>query len=133
MIFSANCSLELCAQVDNKVTVASNPAADPAELETRATKVLNDFCIACHGPDRQEGEVRLDVLESLDPVDRQHLFRDIQQVAHLSEMPPADANQPTVAERKLLLQWVSTQLNGKAAKALAEKLLRFEYGNVVDH
>ena len=133
MIFSANCSLELCAQGENKVTVASNPAADPAELETRATKVLNKFCIACHGPDRQEGEVRLDVLESLDPVDRQHLFRDIQQVAHLSEMPPADANQPTVAERKLLLQWVSTQLNGKAAKALAEKLLRFEYGNVVDH
>ena len=43
------------------------------------------------------------------------------------------AKQPNEAERKILLQWLNSQLTGKAAKALAEKLRRFEYGNVISH
>ena len=35
-------------------------------------------------------------------------------------------------QKKVLQQWLNSQLEGKAA-ALAEKLERFEYGNVVSH
>ena len=106
---------------------------DPVELEERATQVLNSYCVSCHGPDKQKGELRFDILESIDAVDRQALFVELQDVMHLEEMPPEKAKQPTVSERKLLLRWVTSQLTGKAAQALTEKLKRFEYGNVVPH
>lgn len=106
---------------------------DPTELEDQATRVMSRYCVSCHGTDKQEGDVHLGSLETIDEVDRQSLFGIIQDVIHLSEMPPEDAKQPSDTERKILLQWVKSKLTGKAAKALAEKLLRFEYGNVVDH
>ena len=48
-------------------------------------------------------------------------------------MPPEEEKQPSESEKKILKQWLDSQLTGKAAKALAEKLERFEYGNVVNH
>ena len=113
--------------------VSAAAKLDPTELREQATRVMRSYCVSCHGPNKQEGEVRLDALETIDAVDRQSLFGKAQNVIHLSEMPPKDAKQPRDAERKILLQWLNSQLTGNAAKALAEKLLRFEYGNVVDH
>ncbi|MCB1694168.1 MAG: DUF1592 domain-containing protein, partial [Pseudomonadales bacterium] len=106
---------------------------DPTALEDQATQVFGRYCGSCHGPDKQEGKVRLDALETIDPVDRQELFASVQQRVQLGEMPPEKAKQPSDAERKILMQWLDSQLTGEAAQALAEKLLRFEYGNVVDH
>jgi len=107
--------------------------ATPPESEDLATEVLELRCVSCHGSDKQEGGIRLDALETIDPVDRQKLFGKLQSVVQLGEMPPEEAKQPSDAERKVLLQWLNNQLTGDAAKALAEKSLRFEYGNVVDH
>jgi len=106
---------------------------DPTELEAQATQVLDTYCVSCHGPDRKESDIRLDQLETLDAVDRQELLERVQQVIHLSEMPPQDSEQPKQSERKLLVQWLDRQLTGEVAQALAEKLLRFEFGNVVNH
>lgn len=129
------CLVQLAAQTQTTAVtgVPTNVEPDPTELEEQATRVLTTYCVSCHGPDKQEGEVRLGTLELMDAVDRQSLFRRVQDVVHLSEMPPEEAKQPSDAERKILLQWLKGQLTGKAAKALAEKLLRFDYGNVVDH
>ena len=112
---------------------ASNAEINPTDLEEQATRVLNTYCVSCHGPDKQKGDVRLDALETIDAVDLQELFGNVQEVIKLGEMPPEKAKQPTLEEQKILLQWLNSQLTGKAAKALAEKLERFEYGNVVSH
>ncbi|MGY8749811.1 MAG: DUF1588 domain-containing protein [Pirellulales bacterium] len=106
---------------------------DPMELEEQATRALKTHCVSCHGAAKQEGQVQLDALETIDAVDRQSLLKKVQDVIHLNEMPPEEARQPNENERKILLQWVDSQLTGDASKALAEKLLRFEYGNVVNH
>ncbi|MGB1707807.1 MAG: c-type cytochrome domain-containing protein, partial [Rubripirellula sp.] len=102
-------------------------------MEAKATRLFNSYCVTCHGSDSQEGEVQLHALGSLDPVDRQKLLRKVQEVVQLSEMPPEETEQPTDTERAVLLQWLDSQLTGEAAKALTEKLQRFEYGNVVNH
>ena len=112
---------------------ASTTALDPTVLEEQALGVLNTYCISCHGADKQKGKVRLDALETIDAVDRQDLFANVQEVLQLGEMPPEEEKQPGKAEKKILRQWLDSQLTGKAAKALAEKLLRSEYGNVVKH
>ena len=118
--------------------VAAEPAGselepNPTQLHDQALKVMETHCVSCHGPDKQKGDIRLDALETIDPVDLQELFALAKEVVQLEEMPPEKAEQPTKAEREVLLRWLDSQLTGDAAKALAEKLLRFEYGNVVKH
>ena len=106
---------------------------NPTQLHDQALAVMESRCISCHGPDKQKGDIRLDSLETIDPVDLQELFARTKEVVQFEEMPPEKAEQPSKAEREVLLRWLESQLTGDAAQALAEKLLRFEYGNVVKH
>ena len=106
---------------------------NPTELHDQALKVMETRCVSCHGPDKQKGDIRLDDLEAIDPVDLQKLYALAKEAVHFGDMPPEKAEQPTAGERKVLLRWLDSQLRGDAAKALAEKILRFEYGNVVNH
>ncbi len=107
---------------------------DPTVLRDKAMQVMETHCYSCHGEKKQKGKIRFDALDSIDPVDLQDLFADAQKSLQLGEMPPDEAKtQPSKQERELLMKWLQTQVSGDAAKALAEKLKRFEYGNVVDH
>ena len=63
----------------------SQPALNPTELHDRALRVMETYCGSCHGSDKQEGEVRFDALDSIDPVDQQQLFGNIKEVVHLHE------------------------------------------------
>lgn len=109
------------------------PGLDPIVLKDRAMRVMETFCVSCHGPEKQKGDVRFDKLETIDPVDQQDLFALSKKVVHFGEMPPPKAKQPSNDERAILMQWLESQVSGDVAKALAEKLKRFEYGNVVNH
>jgi mono/diheme cytochrome c family protein len=106
---------------------------NPTELHDQALKVMENYCVSCHGPKKQKGDIRLDKLETIDPVDLQELYALAKEAVHFEDMPPEKADQPSESERKILMRWLESQLTGDAAKALAEKLLRFEYGNVVKH
>ncbi|MEZ6139857.1 MAG: DUF1588 domain-containing protein [Zavarzinella sp.] len=140
-IFLAVWLISLVQSVAQEVTREKKPTqarttdiqVDPTELKDLATQVLSTYCVSCHGPDKQNGKIRLDSLETIDPVDQQKLYAKAKEAVHTEEMPPTKAKQPTDAERKVLLKWLDTQLTGESAKALAEKLQRFEYGNVVNH
>ena len=111
----------------------SDKEIDPTDLKERATRILNNNCVSCHGPEKQKGDVQLNDLESIDAVDLQSLFINMKEVVHFREMPPEESKQLTNTERTVLLGWLENQLTGKAAKALEEKLTRFEYGNVTSH
>lgn len=121
------------AKVAASELAVSQADLDPTVLRAKATGVLASYCVSCHGPEKQKGKVRLDALETIDPVDQQTLYGNMKEALHLEDMPPKKAKQPSKAERKVLMQWLESQLTGAAAKGLAEKLLRFEYGNVVKH
>jgi mono/diheme cytochrome c family protein len=121
------------SNTESRQAGSAESALNSTALEDHATQVIRRYCVKCHGPEEQNGDVRLDALETIDAVDRQKLFAAVQEQVHLGVMPPEEAKQPSPEDRKILLQWLDSQLTGDAAKALAEKLLRFEYGNVVDH
>lgn len=113
---------------------AAEVEMDPTILRDEAMRVMETYCFSCHGPDKQKGDIRFDALETIDPVDQQDLFALSKEVVHFGDMPPSKAKkQPDDAERAILMKWLETQVSGDAAKALEEKLLRFEFGNVVDH
>lgn len=121
------------AAASSRQPPAEDTAQDPVAQQVAADSVMSEFCASCHGADRQEADVRLTALETLDPVDRQALLARVQEVLLARQMPPEDAAQPDASQRTALQQWLHSQLTGDAARALAEKLRRFEYGNVVRH
>ncbi len=127
----------LSAQTSSPVSLPKNAAdaeIDPTVLRDKAMQVMETHCITCHGAKKQKGDIRFDALEAIDPVDLQKLFAESKEQVHFGDMPPEEAkSQPTKEERELLIKWLDTQVSGDAAKALAEKLKRFEYGNAVDH
>lgn len=126
----------LAAQTNVPVSLPSKAAdseMDPTVLKDKATQIMETYCFSCHGEKEQEGDIRLDQLDAIDPVDLQKLLSDANEAVLFEDMPPEDEKQPTEAERKILVQWLESQVTGDAAEALAEKLRRSEYGNVVKH
>lgn len=127
----------LSAQPGGLVSLAGNTSEaemDPTILRDKAMQVMETHCYSCHGAEKQKGDIRFDALEAIDPVDLRNLFADAKESLHFGDMPPEEAkSQPSKEERGLLMKWLETQVSGDAAMALAEKLKRFEYGNVVDH
>jgi len=126
------------SQEANAELVLSKPGPsesemDPTVLKDKALQVMETHCFSCHGAEKQKGDIRLDQLETIDPVDLKTLYSDANEALLFEDMPPEDAEQPTEAEREILIQWLESQVTGDAAKALAEKLKRSEYGNVVKH
>lgn len=105
----------------------------PADLAGSAARVLDTYCIQCHGPEKQKGKIRFDAIETIDTVDQQTLFLTAQDAVHFEEMPPDKEKQPTKDEREVLIAWFKEQLTGPAAQKLEEKMRRPEAGNYVDH
>ncbi len=112
------------------VEVARGASAKPP---ADARSVMDTYCISCHGPEQQKGNMRFDQLETIDPVALQDIFGRTKEVVDFEEMPPAKAKQPSEHERKALLQWLESQLSDEATKKLEDRLKKPEFGNYVDH
>jgi hypothetical protein len=107
--------------------------ADSLVIPKSVKTVIANRCIVCHGPDESEGNVRLDAISKLNPIERLTLLNKVQEQIFFGLMPPKDEEQPTAAERARLADWVSTELNKHNASKLEEKLRLPAYGNYVDH
>ncbi len=112
---------------------ATARADDSFTVPKNAASVLRQRCIDCHGGESAEGNVRFDTLPRLSNDDRLELLNRAQEHVYFGLMPPVDAEQPSDAERELLLGWFSGELNKFGASKLEEKLQKPEYGNYVDH
>lgn len=107
--------------------------ADDSGIPAGITKLLSGNCVDCHSGESAEGDVRLDVISELNLTDRLELLNKVQEQVHFGHMPPADAEQLTSAERTLLTEWLSQDLQEHNASKLEQKLKRPEFGNYVDH
>ncbi|MFT5131202.1 MAG: hypothetical protein ACI8W8_004838, partial [Rhodothermales bacterium] len=60
---------------------------------------LKQYCFACHGPDKQKGEIRLDTLEAdLASHKNLEIWQNVLDQLNLGEMPPKKEEQPSRAE-----------------------------------
>ena len=100
---------------------------------------FQQHCIRCHGPEKQEADLRIDTLDTR--------FRDrrsadtwveILDRINLGEMPPDDEPQPTAAELELVVNWITGQLKtlrhramSSGGRVLLRRLTRTEYSNTV--
>jgi len=90
------------------------PQANLDHFRKSIAPVLNQKCLACHGPETSHGNLRID---KLDPdllagpdVER---WREVYKVLGNSEMPPADEPdyELAAADRRNMVEWLSAEMN----------------------
>jgi len=122
-------------------TVNTAPKADIARYQKSIAAVLNNSCLACHGPERSEGRLRVDQLDPnlLTGADVGR-WREIYNVLSNSEMPPDDEPDYALADadRGGIVEWLSGELR-KASIARRNntrhtsfrRLTKYEYDNAL--
>ncbi len=113
--------------------LAGDAATSPDQTDTgdqyfhqTMAPLLKRFCTDCHGSDTQEASIRID---TLDPsLSRNHdiaIWQDVLNMLNAGKMPPADAEQPSDAERVLVIDWLTSRLQQAAeAKRLSRSSSR---------
>lgn len=136
-IFASTCvgpTLRMCFAVFALVSGAvSASAAEPFEA------FLKQHCVRCHGPQKAEGDIRIDRLsrDFKAGVDTHHWAEALDKV-NSGEMPPEDTPQPTQDEiAEFVIKLDSLLKEGRAARMAARpavahyRLSRKEYQNTV--
>jgi hypothetical protein len=76
-----------------------------AALPEDIGRFLGTHCLACHGPEKQESNLRLDGVAGMDAANR-NLWTMVHERVASGEMPPEGKPRPAAAETKTLLGWI---------------------------
>ncbi len=110
-----------------------------AQLDEKQRAFLKDYCVECHGPEKQKGKLRLDDIPfSLDTVERADRWQKVLNQVNSGEMPPDDAKQPVAGPKTDFLEAVSQtlvsarkSLGDSGGKIVVRRLNRREYQNTI--
>lgn len=114
---------------------AQAPKANLAEFKEQIAPILNEACVRCHGPDEQEGNIRIDILNP-DLLSGQDTDWWLEVFAVLSkgEMPPADEPELSDTDRTQVVEWLSHELQlastvrrARGGHSSFRRMTRYEY------
>lgn len=85
-------------------------AAEQATFKATIQPLVQKYCQRCHNVDKMTSGIRVDQLDG--SLEDRHLFlwKDILKQVDDEAMPPEDEPQPTVQERKQLVDWIEQAL-----------------------
>ncbi len=118
---------------------AKAPQADLDTYEKQIKPLMDKYCVACHGPDKDKGDLRVDTLDPdlFQGLDAEH-WEEVYNQLNIGDMPPDDEEQPTPEEREIITAWLSDELRAAAALArstggsnVIRRLTRYEYNNTL--
>lgn len=101
--------------------------------------LLKQFCQDCHGAEVQEGEISFTELnpDVIDGDDSERWHDALNQI-NLGGMPPPDAEQPSLKQRRILVEWINDALKAAAeseryrkGRVRLRRLTRYEYENTL--
>ncbi|MEQ8765102.1 MAG: DUF1592 domain-containing protein [Planctomycetota bacterium] len=97
------------------------PASDDDVFVSEVRPVLEKYCFACHGPEKQRGSIRFDTIDP-DMVrgDDAETWPAVRDALGAAKMPPESAPQPSDDERRALVSWLNASLEA-AARETATK------------
>jgi hypothetical protein len=121
LLIAAAGSLAAAGQADARAEEAQGTETRPLNFAREILPILSSKCFVCHGPDAEEGMLRLDNYQAatedrggyfaIPPADavEQHRSELVVRIEDESDpMPPRDAEmQLTEVERHLLIEWAS--------------------------
>ena len=107
-------------------------AAEPAA----GTKVLQTYCVRCHGGEKPKADLKLEGIGA--DFGQAALWTTLLERVSEGSMPPDDQPQPTAEERRVLVEWIGAGLSARQRQqALADgrarlrRLNRIEYANTL--
>ena len=107
------------------------------EFSSLIKPFFDEFCVECHGPDKEKGGVRLDHMSNLfkNPGDVQH-WQDVLDTLNGAQMPPKKSAQPSVEKMSEIIRSLTgsvsiARVHFASQKGLvtARRLNRREYQN----
>lgn len=116
-------------------------------FESDIKPILNEYCIGCHGEEKQKGDVSFSRFEEAnDVLGDPDLWYTVLEVIRAHEMPPEDEPRPKYDERKQLEKWLEempeeeldcTQLASDRTEdfyegyVMSRRLTKHEYNNTI--
>ena len=101
-------------QVNSDNGVAGNfDGANPTSIafKTHGQRFVAEFCVECHGPDTQEGELRLDKIgHDISVAESAQTWDRIVAQLQFDKMPPSESKQPTAAARAEFLKVIDAEM-----------------------
>jgi len=131
--------LALLMAVSPVAARSQEPAVEIASPE-QVNEYLKNYCVACHGPQQQQSDLRLDGLSRDFTQSRAaSVWVEVMDRINLGEMPPEDAKeQPTANESARITHWVArmiaeaqSQANSTGGRVIMRRLNRIEYTNTI--
>ncbi len=109
------------------------------EASPKMTEFVADYCVACHGADKQKADRRFDDLPleitTLDEIER---WQEVVDLLNLEEMPPEDEPQPEEAERIAMIQEMTDFISEAAARladtgghSVLRRINKWEYKHTI--
>ena len=117
---------------------------DSGKVISLSAETMNPFlksnCFRCHGPDKQQGKMRLDTLSfQMDDDAIAQRWQDVLDALNAGDMPPEDEKQPTKKELTEVLATLTDglkvarrQLSGQGREVSMRRLNRREYVNSIE-
>jgi sugar lactone lactonase YvrE/mono/diheme cytochrome c family protein len=108
----AACNAQVTSTNANRSEAADKVAAETS-FATKIRPLLVNYCANCHAPGDMEGLEFLDAMTEADVVKHRGLFASVAEQMESRAMPPRNDEQPTEAERKLVVEWLTKNLQLK--------------------
>ncbi len=124
---------------DLKQLGSQTPKPKLEQFHRDVLPTLKRACLDCHGPDDQEGNLRVDTLDpNLQAGKDISWWLEVLAVLNNGEMPPSDATPLPEAERVRLVQWLSTEIQIASAVRRVQRgassfrrMTRYEYNHAL--
>jgi len=108
-------------------------------FDGQVAQVIREYCIGCHGPDKQSGNVNLSHYKVVADVHKDRAtWEAVLEKVRNREMPPRDKPQLTVDQRQAMVKWIETELAStprdhkpNPGRVTLRRLNRVEYSNTV--
>jgi len=134
----ALCSLA-CGMIVWPAGRAHAQASTDAVYTEQVRPLLETYCFDCHTDEGAEADLRLEPFTTVAELrDGRATWLKVLAQLQLQHMPPADADQPTAEERKMLVEWIDRTINTvdcsgpvSPGRVTLRRLNRHEYRNTI--
>jgi hypothetical protein len=126
--------------VSGESSLSKPPSISQSVKFARDVKpLLQKLCSNCHGAKNPKGHLQIGMLDhELANAKDAEAWQDVLDRVNLGEMPPPKAKQPTKAERRILVEWLTVGLRqaakskkNAAGRVVMRRLTRYEYQNTM--
>ena len=132
--------IERLAVLTKEKMATAKPTETSMQYANEIQPILNKYCYSCHGTKKQKGDIRLDILspDMIHGGDAEKWHSALDEI-NAGNMPPKKKEQLTEEERKLVVNWLTNNLE-KAAdaksstnKSVTRRLTKSQYTNTLNH